>query len=406
MRFTQEHVAKHPSLTDFAPATKNLSRLEAEVTAIYSQMDIEPEEAKMTLEALRREALKCHNTGLELKNEYEMTLGLDFVAGDEADKVMEVASARQLVAEPYLKAYNLEIISNRILRAVRSGSNNTAVTATRKLHNEVVGCRKSLHVMFYSLPDLGMTFDQWYGMAEPMRKKLRKAGRPGMPLECRLMQVAADEKSLMSKIVKESDGKIDTLDKAIEGVSLSNRGRPAASPLNKLDRRLANLRKDLEALIASPDEPLPQREQGTPGRLPATRAEKIDKMLDRIKDVEALILAEESELQGVEKPRRELEKLRAAHRDLVGMESTVKGKELTHLLLSTLKNEEDQLEIVQKIYELDPNAKETPTHQVNPKATRDRINRLRMSGDLDEAELKVLDHIEESMRNTKVIRAR
>jgi hypothetical protein len=406
MVISQDKQLSHPSLSGLDSLNAGLNGLSAEVDRVYSSLGIKADVSGLTLEAIRREILKCVIQAKEIEDERESAMGLDFVSDEEAALILEVAEARKLVGEPYLAAYNLEVKSNRILRAVRESISGSALQASISLHARVSDNRKAFHAMFWSLPDIGMTFSQWDEMHEATRKKLRPAGRPSMPLECRFLQNEAELAQLMAQLVVSSDGELTTTEQAIDGIELSKRGRPSVTPLSKLDRSLANARKDLESLISSPIEVVPEREKGTPGRTPATHSEKMEKMLNKIHDLEVMIAEAESGLSGVDVPRRKLEKLRARHRDMVLMESSSQGSEQAHLLFETLKNEKEQVRIIGMIYELDPSAKETPTHQVNPKTTRDRINRLRLSGRLRESESEILSAIEESLRSTKVMRAR
>ena len=387
---------------------KDIQRLDVlseEVGQISKAMSLADEPPVMSLTALRREILKANNLANEMSGEYESALGLDFVSAEEAKGIQAVASTRQMIAEPFLRAYNLEVIANRIVKAAQKTVTGPALAGSQQLQSEVSDLRKRFHASFWSLPDLGMTSEQWEAMPEQMRKKLRPAGRPSMPLECRMLQNQADMKVLLEAAMKASNGEINSVEKAIEGAELSNRGRPMVSPLVKLDRRLASLKKELSEVMHAPEEVI-VREKGLPGRLPATRHERVEKLLNRIRDLEVEIGNAEAGLEGVDWERRKLEKLRAKHRDMALMEAESKGAEQVSILMEILKNEQEQLHIITTIHELDENAKETPTHQVNPKATRDRIMRLRMSNRLNEMQLKMLENFEEEMRTAKVVRAR
>ncbi len=387
---------------------KDIQRLDVlseEVGQISKAMSLADEAPVMSLTALRREILKANTLANEMSGEYESALGLDFVSAEEAKGIQAVANTRQMIAEPFLRAYNLEVIANRIMKAAQKTVNGPALAGSQQLQSEVSDLRKRFHASFWSMPDLGMTSEQWETMPEQMRKKLRPAGRPSMSLECRMLQNQADMSALLEAAMKASNGEINSVEKAIEGAELSNRGRPMVSPLVKLDRRLANLKKELSEVMHAPEEVI-VREKGLPGRLPATRHERVEKLLNRIRDLEVEIGHAEAGLEGVEWERRKLEKLRAKHRDMALMEAESKGAEQVAILMEILKNEQEQLHIITAIHELDEHAKETPTHQVNPKATRDRIMRLRMSNRLNEMQLKMLENFEEEMRTAKVVRAR
>jgi hypothetical protein len=405
MSTTHAEVLSQSALIGIGKDIERLDVLSSEVNQISQDMKLGDESNKLSLPALRREVLKAHNLSVELENERETAMGLDFVSPDEAKDIMEVAAARQFIAEPFLRSYNLEVVANRIAKVARSTLTGPALDACNQLQSEVSDLRKRFHANFWSLPDLGMTAQQWENLDDSMRKKLRPAGRPGMPLECRVLQNNAEMASLMDSIKKMSNGTIQSVEQAIEGAALSNRGRPTVSPLVKLDRRLSNLRKELNEVLASSDEVV-VREKGVPGRLPATRQERVEKILTRIHDLEVEITQAEAGLSGVEWERRKLERLRAKHRDMALMEADAKGREQIGILMEILKNEQDQLQVIKAIHELDDEAKETPTHQVNPKATRDRILRLRMSNSLTEAQLAIIDQFEEEMRTAKVVRAR
>lgn len=405
MTFTIEKLNEHPVLADFVPATLRLKKL-AEVRDLYNAMDFKSDFSAMSLEALRRELLKTTHNVHAMRGELQLTLGLDLVPSEEREAIQEVAEARNMVAYPFLEAYQLEVLAKRMVRALEEAGGSPALQEAKRLHAETLDTRRALHTIFWSLPDLGMTFAQWESMNEAMRRKVRPAGRPGMPLECRLIQAEQDEMELFAEIQKKSGGEFDSIESAIEGVSLSNRGRPGVSPLAKLDRNLLKLQKDLDELLDIEEEPSIERPKGVPGRNPSTVSEKIEKILNKIRDIQVQIQDAESKLFGVEVPRRKLEKLRAEHRDLVLLEAKSNGQEQYRLLLNILENERKQLEVISEIHELDKNAKETPAHQVNPKDTRERIDRLRMMGQMDAEGKRILEEFEESVKNSRVLRAR
>ena len=405
MSTTHDTVLSQQALTELNKDIQRLDDLSGEVSQISKAMSLADESPVMSLTALRRELLKAQTQATEMVGEYEGALGLDFVSADEAIGIQAVADTRQLVAEPFLRAYNLEVVANRIMKVAQKTVSGPALANSQQLQSEVSDLRKRFHAGFWSLPDLGMTAEQWEEMPEQMRKKLRPAGRPGMPLECRMLQNKADMESFLAAAVKASGGEIKTVEQAIEGAELSNRGRPMVSALVKLDRRLANLKKELTEVMSAPEEVI-VREKGVPGRLPATRHERVEKLLNRIRDLEIEIGQAEASLEGVDWERRKLERLRAKHRDMALMEADSKGSEQIAILMEILKNEQEQLHIITAIHELDENAKETPTHQINPKATRDRIYRLRMSNRLNEIQLEMLAKFEDEMRTAKVVRAR
>lgn len=397
-------IKKIDSLRNLDALNTDLVRLEGEVSQIYSSMNLGSDDKELSVLALRREVLKADSARKEMDAEREAALGLDFVSDSDRKAIMDVANVREHVADFFLRSYELEIKANRILRVARQNLRGPALDSSKEMKNEVSGLRRQYHELFYSLPDLGMTFEQWNSLDEIERRKLRPSGRPPMPLECRYIKINEETEQLMERLSAKSKGEFNTVDKAIDGVELSNRGRPAISPLGKLDRALTDLRRLLAAAMTMEDPEVPEAPR--PGRQPLTRAKRVERLLKKINDVEAKIAAEESQLEGVELLRRQLEVMRTKHREMVMLENSTSGKEQADLLLAILSNESNQIELIKAIYELDPQATETPTHQVNPRATRDRINRLQINGRLKEGERKILEALEEKMRTDKVVRAR
>lgn len=404
MENVTEVIKKIDSLRNLDTLNADLVRLEDEVSQIYDTLNIASDDKELTVLALRREILKSENARKEMKGEREAALGLEFVSDEDRKAIMDVVNARQYVAEPFLRAYDLEVKANRILRVARQKLRGPALDSSKELKSEVSALRRQYHELFFALPDLGMTFEQWGSMDENERRKLRPSGRPPMPLECRYIQNKVVSDQLLKRLSFKSKGKYSTVEQAIDGVTLSNRGRPSITPLGKLDRNLTDLRRMLSQAMTMPEPEMPEKPR--PGRQPLTRAKRIKGLLAKISDVEAKIAAEESQLEGVDLLRRQLEVMRAKHREMVMLESITSGKEQADLLLAILTNESNQIEMIKAIYELDPDATETPTHQVNPRATRDRINRLHINGRLKDSERQILEALEEKMFNTKVVRAR
>jgi hypothetical protein len=97
---------------------------------------------------------------------------------------------------------------------------------------------------------------------------------------------------------------------------------------------------------------------------------------------------EENGLEGVDLQRRTLEKLRAKHRAIAVAEVKAVGQEQAQLLLSLLRNENEQREVALEIRRLDPEARLSLTQKINPTQTRKRFERLAMNGRLKEEELQ------------------
>lgn len=171
-----------------------------------------------------------------------------------------------------------------------------------------------------------------------------------------------------------------------------------------MERQAGRLRREMEKLDPS-DFPSEAEHKKNP-RLGDTYQIRVDRMTARIEEIEESIRIAESELEGVAVYRRELEKQRARHRDLVVLESKANGDDQAMLLLEILRNEVQQQETVEMIRKADPQATETLTHRVNPKETRDRLSRLEMNGQLKDGELLILQEIKQSIMGKSSTRGR
>jgi len=382
-----------------------LDRLEPVCKDMLANM---PETAKDSsakdIQSVRRDLLKAHNKANELRADYEGRLGLEFVSDEEAEKIREVAEARKIATDDYFRVYQLETGLSRTSREFASVIKGAALNKLSSLMSEIKEVRQGLFDLYWALPDLGMTFAEWDSLSTLARRGMRKTGRPPLPLECQIELADMAVASLLEDVKRMSGGELNTLEVALQGVALSASGRPAISPIGKDERLIGKLKRELEAL--DPDAFPSKEEVAKQPRLGDTYEMRSNRILGKIADVQARVNAAEAELVGAEKHRRELEKLRARHRDLVLMEVDTQGEEQAKFLLDILLNEQAQQEVFSKIYEFDPNATEVLTHKVNPRATKNRINQLRMNGRLKESEMKILETIERNIVGSRTIRSR
>ncbi|MDT8924954.1 hypothetical protein RBE51_19385 [Pseudomonas taiwanensis] len=351
--------------------------------------------AAKDIQFVRRDLLKAHNKVVELETLYVETLGLDFVSEDEAPLITQVADDRKVATDDYFRALQLE---SRLQSAYREFSSQMTPASLAPLSSkleDIKVIRQGLFALYWALPDLGMTYDEWNSLSPLARRGLRPMGRPALPLECKITQANLERDALLAEVDRQSGGELNTLEKAVEGVVLSAAGRPSISPIGKDERAIGKLKRDLAALKPE-DFPSPEEVAKQP-RLGDTYDMRVTRIKGKIADLEARVRAAEDELTGVDKLRRQFEKLRARHRDLVLAEANTSGKEQASLLLETLQNEYSQQVVFEQIHQLDPNAKETLTHKVNPRETKSRIARLKMNGQLDRAEQLILQQIAEKI---------
>jgi hypothetical protein len=347
------------------------------------------------IQSVRRDLLKAHHKVQELETTYTDSLGLDFVSEADAAAITEVADNRKVATDDYFRALQLE---NRLARTYREFSSvmkPKSLAPLSGMMEEIKAVRQGLFALYWAMPDLGMTYAEWNSLSPIAQRGLRKAGRPALPLECQITQAYLDRDALLAEVSRQSQGEISTLEAALDGVVLSSAGRPSISPIGKDERLIGKYKREIQSL--DPDKFPTAEEVKKHPRLGDTYDARVARIQGKIAELEARVRAAEDELTGVEKLRRQLEKLRARHRDLVLAEADTSGKIQATLLLETLQNEYDQQIICEEIYELDPDAKETLTHKVNPRETKNRIARLKMNGQLERSEQKILQNIAEKI---------
>lgn len=356
------------------------------------------------IQLARRDLLKAHTALVDLTAEFENSLGLDFLSKAEADSVMEVVEVRKLATADYHRALKLENSLGRMAREFAPHLGKALLGKLTGLQAQAKEIRQGLFALYWALPDLGMTFSEWNALTVLQRREMRPAGRPALPLEAKIVEAQEKVDSLLMDCKVLSSGAIKNLEEALAGVKLSNRGRPAVSAIGKLERLVGRHKRDLERLNPA-DFPTAAQHLENP-RIGDTYKMRAERIMGRIEEAQAQIREMEDDLEGVAVYRRQLEKLRARHRDLALMESRVVGAEMKQVLLEILKNEEAQHQVIEKIHAMDSNATEANTHKVNPKETRDRIKRLELNGHLADSEVLVLNEIKRTMNESRTIRSR
>jgi len=381
-----------------------LNALEPVCAELLANMPAKKETPANDIQLARRDLLKAHTALGDLTAEFENSLGLEFLTDAEAAAVNEVVQVRQLATADYHRALKLENVLGRMAREFAPSLGKTLLSKLTSLQGQVKEIRQGLFALYWALPDLGMTFNEWSSLTVLQRREMRPAGRPSLPLESKITEAREKVDGLLMDCKVLSSGAIKNIDEALAGVKLSNRGRPAVSPVGKLERLVGRHKRELERLNPA-DFPTEAQHQENP-RIGDTYQMRAQRIMGRIEDVQAEIREMEDELEGVAVYRRQLEKLRARHRDLALMEPQVKGDEQAKVLLEILQNEERQQGVIEKIHAMDSTATEANTHKVNPKETRDRIKRLEMNGRLADSELLVLSEIKRTMNESRTIRSR
>ena len=380
-----------------------LNELEPVCAELLGNMPV-AETSANDIQLARRNLLKASTALNDLVAEYNESLGLEFLTEAEAAAVNEVVEVRNLATADYHRAVKLENQLARMTREFAPHLSKALLGKITALKGQVKEVRQGLFASYWALPDLGMTFNEWNGLSVLQRRQMRPAGRPALPLEARITEAKADVDRLLMDVKVLSSGAIKTLEEALSGVKLSARGRPAVSPIGKLERQVGRFKRELERLNPA-DFPSEAEYKANP-RIGDTFAMRANRIQGRIDDAKATIREMEDELEGVAVYRRTLEKLRARHRDLALMEPQVKGDEQAKVLLEILQNEEKQQGVIEAIHAMDPNATEASTHKVNPRETRERIKRLEMNGRLADSEMLVLSEIKRTMNESRTIRSR
>lgn len=332
-----------------------------------------------TLESAQRDVLKAKLELDGLEARYSDTMGLDMVEPRLHDQLREVGQARNDVGTLYVECEALLDVIKPALKAMRGKVTGAVLDDLESLHDEIKALIKEVQTIVRQIPELGMTFAEWNGLTPAERAGLRDPGRPSAPLEAQIIKTHRHLIDSVALVNRLSEGKLRTLEDAIKGVEMSKRGRPQSSALNKLDRQLTGLRKRLDEVTKTNSN---------------MRDKKMSRLLNQIKALEVEIKEGEAELTDLEAAKRELELLRGKHRDMVVEEVHATGENQSALLLAIIRNEDDQLTTVDKILKLDPEARVTVTHKVNPKDTRQRFERLRLNGQMKEAELEELQRLE------------
>lgn len=375
---------------NFEAVSQRLSTLGDDVDQMVSTLTkrVSP---KTTLDEARREVLKAQLELEGLQQQYNDTLGLDLVEPKARPALIAVTKVRDPLGQLF---HTYESRFDAVRAAIKEVTGKVDQKHVDELTNLQALLKQEgakIQEMINETPELGMTQAEWDELTPAERRGLRNPGRPKPPIEAQLIKADKRVHDLVTTVNMLSKGKIRTLKAAIKGVELSRRGRPQISEVSKLDRKLSLLMKRLEDVARNPSKMQELRK--------ARLKEQIETLREEIEQ-------HDSGLTGVALYKRQLEQLRAKHRDLVVAEVQANGKEQAHLLLNTARNEAEQLVVIDKIRELDPDARITVTHKVNPAQTMERFNRLRNNGLLKEAELAEVDQIEKALNDYGYSRAR
>jgi hypothetical protein len=358
---------------------EKLAALKARVDELQKTLPRGPLAPRPTLEAARRDALKLKLELDGLEATYNETLALDLVDSKMHEQLCEVGEARKAVGSLYVECDALLDVITPSMKALRGKVQDNVLAKLDELHADIKALLKEIQDIVFKTPELGMTFAEWNELSLADRKSLRSRGRPTAPLEAQIIRTHRHLLDCVAVVNGLSEGKIRTVDEAINGVELSKRGRPQVSELGKMDRQLSNLRKRLEEVASTPS---------------VRQDKKVASLMEQIAEMEQSIAESEAELGDMEAAKRQLEILRAKHRDMVVAEVTATGENQIALLMATIRNENAQLDVIEKILAIDPEDRVTVTSKVNPKETRLRFDRLRMSGGMNEMELEEMNRLE------------
>lgn len=376
-----------------------ISKIESELNALEQEIDVlQGSKSKRnnvsapSLIKARRDTLKAHLALQELEQEYNDALALDLVDADDRHDILAVAEVRNLIGKQYVRFDNFKNCVKTQIKTMESKLSKQMLESLHGLEGRIKEQGRKLQVILLDMPDVGMTFEEWDEMTADDKRASRSPGRPKAPIEAAILHAQKEVKDNLEQVIKVSNGKIATLEQAID-VKLSNSGRPEISEIAKMDRKLITLTKRLEALELEEDKS-------------SMHDIKVDRLTSQIADLRSNIIIRESELTGAEVPKRQLEKLRSKHRDLVVAEMGSRGHEQLELLMNIIRNENEQLDVIEKIMELDPKSSISVTHKVNPKETRYRFDRLRMNGRLKQSELDEVEKMETRLKTFSHARRR
>lgn len=368
---------------NFEAVSQRLSTLGDDVDQMVSTLTsrVSP---KTTLDDARREVLKANLELQGLNQLYEDTLGLDMVGPKARPALIAVTKVRDELGQLF---HTYESRYEAVRDAIKEVTGKVEQKHIDDLTNLLSLLKQEgakIQEMLNETPELGMTQAEWNELTPAERRGLRNPGRPKPPIEAQLIKATKRVHDLVATVNMLSKGKIRTVEAAVKGIELTRRGRPQISEVSKLDRKVAMLVKRLEDIARNPSKMQELRK---------------NRLIEQIETMRQEIEEHDAGLTGIELHRRQLEKLRAKHRDLVVAEIGATGEEQYALLINTAQNEVDQQIVIDKIRELDPDARITATHKVNPAQTMERFRRLRNNGLLKEAELAEVDRLEEALSN-------
>ncbi|MBB4861366.1 hypothetical protein HNP46_000177 [Pseudomonas nitritireducens] len=336
----------------------------------------------LPLDKARTELLKLNSELNSLRADHEGLLALKFAEPSEHEGLEEVAIARTKVGDIY---FFIEQLADQVkMCAAQLPKDSPILDRVDDTLEELNGGLKQCRAVMRALPELGMSFSDFKPMSKTARRKLGKAGRPSAPLEAQISRAQAAVDDMLKYIIAVSGGQIKTLEQALKGVTPSRRGRPATSPMGRLEREILREVQDLERLSAEEND---SREH----------LQKLERRRKKIARLRQEVQELESELVGEDKVMRTLEKLRFEHDQLRTAEYAATGDEQLKILMLILENERQQLIAAEELRAYKPDIRVSVPHKVNPGHTRSQIERLRMTGKLKEADLQRLADYEKQI---------
>ncbi|MHD0644592.1 hypothetical protein ACYPKM_02995 [Pseudomonas aeruginosa] len=362
-------------------------------TAVEGQLPSLPEhvDPKLELDKARQNVLKLNNAYEFLKTERKELLGLELASPSTRGAINEVAGCREKLGEVY---FTIDSMMGRVKKVASLLKDSPQVARLEPFVNALQDTLRECAVTMLNMPELGMTFAEYASLTSAERSSIRGHGRPPAPIEAKIMAAQAEVDEAMKDVRRLSEGRIKTLAAAIEGVTLTKRGRPQVSEIGKLVRERNTVAQELEDLMLNGN---------TEDRL---TAQKIRNRQNTLAELDALIEQKESSLTPFERLLRNLEAVRMAHRDLVVAELKAVGQEQANLLMQIIENEVEQLEWIDKIREINPTFNIAVTHKVNPGPNRARLRRLEENGQLDAQKRKHLQEMQERLESYDYYRQR
>lgn len=328
---------------------------------------------KTSLQRLKRKTFSVRKGLEELKTSVEMQMGLDLMAKAWGDRCRVTQALRERAAHVFLRVDDLARSLKSTGTSLAGKVSPDVFEAEARQEKEAKRLRRVICQVFLDIPECGMTIQEWLDLSPADRQSLRAVGRPPVPDEVLIMRGERDLQALISLVTHKTNGAMATVEAIVADVTQASQGRPPVSDLARMDRRLMGYSMELQKL----EEDVFYSEENN---------RKKDRLKQKINGLRGRIAAGEQALVGIEKLRRELEKVRSRHRDLSVAEVGSTARKNALIMLELMRNEVAQQEVASQILALNPQEPIALNHKVNPRVRHERFDKLRRNPYLTNAE--------------------